>query len=210
MFICVHLWTIFLFLPNLYIVIFFKLKCVYNFRVMPSGKTHDAITFFLVAPTFAASYVLGQNLAISAVVTVSMLFGGLMFGPDLDTHSKQYVRWSIFKHFWYPYQVLFPHRSRWSHGLIFGTFIRVVYFMGILTLFAFVALYIYATYTGGDLPNLLQMTKTWSLIGDFVRTNIGEYFLPSLFIGLWLGAASHTFTDMAGTFIKSGRITEFL
>jgi uncharacterized metal-binding protein len=124
--------------------------------------------------------------------------------------SKQYVRWGILKSLWYPYQSFFSHRSRWSHGLIFGTFFRVVYFMGILTLVAFLILYIYATYTGGDLPNLLQITKTWQGVGDFIRTNVGEYFLPSMFIGLWLGAASHTFTDMAGTFIKTGRITEFL
>jgi uncharacterized metal-binding protein len=138
-----------------------------------------------------------------------MLFGGLMFGPDLDTHSKQYTRWGIFKHFWYPYQVFFPHRSRWSHGLIFGTLFRLVYFMGFITIFAFLGSYIYATYTNGDLPNLLQITRIWTLIGNFIKQNIGEYFLESLFIGLWLGAASHTFTDMTGTFIKSGRITEF-
>ncbi len=177
---------------------------------MPSGKTHDAITFFLVAPTFAATYIVTKDIPISTVVTFGMLFGGLMFGPDLDTMSKQYVRWGILKSLWYPYQAFFSHRSRWSHGLVFGTFIRVIYFMGVLTLFAFLISYIYATYTGGDLPNLLQMTKTWQNIGDFIRINIGDYAMPSLFVGLWLGAASHTFTDMAGTFVKTGRITEFL
>ncbi len=177
---------------------------------MPSGKTHDVITFFLIAPTFAATYLISKDVATSVVITFGMWFGGLMFGPDLDTHSKQYTRWSIFRFLWYPYQSFFSHRSRWSHGLIFGTFIRVIYFVGALTLFAFVFSYIYATYTGGDLPNLLQITKTWQLIGDFIRTNLGDYAMPSLLIGLWLGAASHTFTDMAGTFIKTGRITEFL
>jgi uncharacterized metal-binding protein len=177
---------------------------------MPSGKTHDAITFFLVAPTFAATYIVTKDIPISVVITFGMLFGGLMFGPDLDTMSKQYVRWGILKSLWYPYQAFFAHRSRWSHGLVFGTFIRVIYFMGVLTLVAFLISYIYATYTGGDLPNLLQITKTWQNIGDFIRINIGDYAMPSLFVGLWLGAASHTFTDMAGTFVKTGRITEFL
>lgn len=177
---------------------------------MPSGKTHDAITFFLIAPTFAATYVVTKEIPISIVVTLGMLIGGLMFGPDLDTVSKQYARWGIFKFLWYPYQSFFAHRSRWSHGLIFGTLIRVIYFMGALTLLAFFVLYFYATYIGGDLPNLLQITKTWQPIGEFVRTNIGEYAMPSMFIGLWLGAASHTITDMAGTFIKTGRVGEFL
>ena len=177
---------------------------------MPSGKTHDAITFLLVAPTFAATYIVTKNLAVSGVITFGMLVGGLMFGPDLDTMSKQYVRWGILKSLWYPYQAFFAHRSRWSHGLIFGTLFRVIYFMGVLTLLAFLGLYAYATYIGGDLPNLFQITKTWQPIGDFIRLNIGDYAMPSLFLGLWLGAASHTFTDMAGTFIKTGRVTEFL
>lgn len=177
---------------------------------MPNGKTHDAITFFLVAPTFATSWILTKDLMASTIITLGMLIGGLMFGPDLDTMSKQYVRWGILKYLWYPYQAFFSHRSRWSHGLLFGTLIRVVYFMGALTLLAFLLLYIFATYTGGDLPNLLQITKTWQPIGGFVRANLGEDFFLMLFIGLWLGAASHTFTDMAGSFIKHGKITEFL
>ncbi|MGI8638660.1 MAG: metal-binding protein [Pyrinomonadaceae bacterium] len=177
---------------------------------MPSGKTHDAITFFLVAPTFVAAWELTGNLPLASVVTVAFLFGGLMFGPDLDTHSKQYTRWSIFCFLWYPYQVFFKHRSRWSHGLIFGTFLRVVYFMGVMTLCSFLITFIIAFYSGGDLPNLMEFAKTWQEIGVFVRSHFGEYAFLSVFIGLWLGAASHTFTDMAGSFIKTGRITEFL
>ncbi|CAN5293923.1 hypothetical protein BH10ACI1_BH10ACI1_01410 [soil metagenome] len=177
---------------------------------MPSGKTHDAITFLFVAPIFAASYSITREMSISAIITIAFLFGGLMFGPDLDTMSKQYTRWSFFRILWFPYQTVFKHRSRWSHGLIFGTFLRVVYFMGILTLVSFFAAYIYATYTGGDLPRLVEFAQTWRQIGEYIRTNIGEYTMPSAFIGLWLGAASHTFTDMAGSFVKTGRITEFL
>jgi len=177
---------------------------------MPSGKTHDAITFLFVAPVFAASYLITKDFPTSTVITAGFLFGGMMFGPDLDTMSKQYVRWSIFRFLWFPYQAVFKHRSRWSHGLIFGTLFRVIYFMGALTLFSFFLAYVLATYTGGDLPRLIEFTQTWKEIGKFIRTNIGEYALPSAFIGLWLGAASHTFTDMAGSFIKTGRITEFL
>jgi uncharacterized metal-binding protein len=177
---------------------------------MPSGKTHDAITFLFVAPVFAAAWKITGNTAISFVITSAFLFGGLMFGPDLDTMSKQYTRWGILRFLWYPYQAFFAHRSRWSHGLVFGTFLRVVYFMGVLTLCAFAVSYLSASYSGGDLPNLMEMAQTWGGIGAYVRQNIGEYFLPSVFAGLWVGAASHTLTDMAGTFVKTGRITEFL
>jgi uncharacterized metal-binding protein len=177
---------------------------------MPSGKTHDAITFLLVAPTFAVAWAATENVPIASIVTFGMLFGGLMFGPDLDTVSKQYSRWSVFRFLWYPYQVFFKHRSRWSHGLLFGTFLRVVYFLGALTLTAFAISYLVTAYQGEGAPDLLEMAKTWGAIGEYVRTNIGDYAFPSLFVGLWLGAASHTFTDMAGSFIKTGRVTEFL
>ncbi len=177
---------------------------------MPSGKTHDVITFFLIAPTFAATYAVTQEIPVSTLVTLGMLIGGLMFGPDLDTVSKQYSRWGIIKFMWYPYQSFFSHRSRWSHGLIFGTLFRVIYFLGVSTLIFFLILYFFAAFDGRDLPNLMQITKTWQPIGEFIRLNIGEYAMPSMFIGLWLGAASHTITDMAGTFIKTGRVTEFL
>jgi len=177
---------------------------------MPSGKTHDAVTFSLAAPVFAAAWKLTENIPVAAAVAIAFLVGGLMFGPDLDTMSKQYTRWGFMRLLWYPYQVFFKHRSRWSHGLVFGTFLRVVYFMGALTLLSFLAAYLLAVYSGGDLPNLLEFTETWQQIGDYVRANVGEYAFPSVFVGLWLGAASHTLTDMAGTFVKTGKVTEFL
>lgn len=177
---------------------------------MPNGKTHDAITFLLAAPTFAAAWKITESVPMASIVTFGMLFGGLMFGPDLDTVSCQYSRWGIFRFLWYPYQAFFKHRSRWSHGLIFGTLFRVIYFMGALTLISFLAAYLIAIYSGGDLPRLVEFTQSWQGIADYVRTNVGEYAFPSLCAGLWLGAASHTFTDMAGSFVKTGRITEFL
>ncbi|MGI8883159.1 MAG: metal-binding protein [Pyrinomonadaceae bacterium] len=177
---------------------------------MPSGKTHDAVTFFLAAPVFAAAWKLTENIPAAAAVAIAFRVGGLMFGPDLDTMSKQYTRWGFMRLLWYPYQVFFKHRSRWSHGLVFGTFLRVVYFMGALTLLSFLTAYLLAVYSGGDLPNLLEFTETWQQIGDYVRANVGEYAFPSVFVGLWLGAASHTLTDMAGTFVKTGKVTEFL
>jgi uncharacterized metal-binding protein len=175
---------------------------------MPSGKTHDAITFLLVAPTFAAAWVLTEDAATSAVVTVAMLVGGLMFGPDLDTHSKQYTRWGIFSFLWYPYKVFFRHRSRWSHGLVFGTLFRVIYFMGALTLTAFLIIYAVTAWQGASPPDLLEIAQSWTAIGSFVREHAGEHAFTAVFAGLWIGAASHTLTDMAGSFIKHGRIME--
>ena len=177
---------------------------------MPSGKTHDAITLFLAVPAFAVTYAATKDLSSSIVVAAAFIFGGLMFGPDLDTVSRQYSRWLIFRFIWFPYRRSFKHRSRFSHGLIFGALGRVIYFMGMLTLTLFFAAYVYAVYSDGKLPNLLDLASIWLPIGEFIRASFGEHFLPAAFAGLWLGAASHTFTDMAGSFIKTGRIAKFL
>ena len=177
---------------------------------MPSGKTHDLITVILAAPAFAIAYAVTKSLSMSTVMAAGFVFGGVMFGPDLDTVSRQYSRWSVFRFIWLPYRIFFKHRSRFSHGLIFGAFGRVVYFMGVLTLIAFASVYLYAAFSGGKLPGLIGFSMVWQNIGEFTRLNLGEHFLIVVFAGLWFGAASHTFTDMAGSFIKTGRIVKFL
>ncbi len=177
---------------------------------MPSGKTHDAITIMLAIPAFAVTYLVTHSLAAAAVVAAAFVFGGLMFGPDLDTVSRQYSCWMIFRFLWLPYRKFFKHRSRFSHGLIFGALIRVIYFLGIVTLVVFVGAYIYASCSGGKLPGLENIMQIWQPVGDFVRAKFGDHFFVFVFLGTWLGAASHTFTDLAGSFIKTGRVAKFL
>ena len=177
---------------------------------MPSGKSHDAITLILAAPVFAVCMAAGFAPYEIAVGTGGFLFGGLMFGPDLDTLSVQFSRWSYFRFFWLPYRFFFRHRSRWSHGLIFGTLIRVIYFMGVLTISSFAAAYCLAAYVDGDLPNIAQTAAAWRSIGAMIREYIGQNSIAVLFFGLWLGAASHTLTDLTWSYIKTGRVSEFL
>jgi uncharacterized metal-binding protein len=80
--------------------------------------------------------------------------------------------------------------------------------MGAMTLLSFIITYILAAYSGGTVPDLMEFARTWRQIGEYVRSNFGEYAFSAAFIGLWLGAASHTLTDMAGSFVKHGRIME--
>jgi len=133
-----------------------------------------------------------------------------MFGPDLDTTSRQYSRWAIFKFLWAPYRRFFSHRSRFTHGLIFGALIRVVYFLGVLSIIALIATGLHAVVAGGEVPTSGDLTRVWGNLGAFTRRNLGEYFFVLVFLGLWLGAASHTFTDMAGSYMKTGRVAKFL
>src|SRR5258708_24625568 len=128
---------------------------------MPSGKTYDGITFLFAVPAAIAGYVFTHGLASACVVGAAFVFGGLMVGADLDTVSRQYSRWFIFRFLWFPYRSFFKHRSRFSHGLIFGAFIRVVYFLGAVTVAAFLAAYVYAAYSGGKLPGLTDFARIW-------------------------------------------------
>ncbi|MFZ1701233.1 MAG: metal-binding protein [Pyrinomonadaceae bacterium] len=177
---------------------------------MPSGRTHDAVTILLAVPTFVAGYVYAQNPVSGGVIGAVFLFGGLMFGPDLDTVSRQYSRWSVFRFLWTPYRWCFKHRSRFSHGLIFGALLRVVYFLGILTLAAFLGALVWTSIYGGKAPTFAELAHVWQGIGEFTRANLGDNFFLFAFLGLWLGAASHTFTDVIGSYIKTGRIAKFL
>lgn len=177
---------------------------------MPSGRTHDAITFLLATPAAAVAFLFTNSAWATGVVAVAFLFGGLMFGPDLDTVSKQYSRWLFLRFLWYPYGSFFKHRSRFSHGLIFGALIRVVYFIGVATLAAYMIILVWNLISEKNVPAIADFAKAWRTIGDFVRANFGENFFLLSFIGLWVGAATHTFTDMAGSFVKTGRVAKFL
>lgn len=177
---------------------------------MPSARTHDAVTLLLAAPTVVAAYIFTADLAVAAAAVCSFLFGGLIFGPDLDTTSKHYSRWVFLKFLWIPYRAFFRHRSRWSHGLVFGALLRVVYFLGSVTLAAFAGLATFSWLSGGEMPQLLDMSRGWASIGTLAKSHLGIDTMLAVFVGMWLGAASHTVTDITVTYIKTGRTGEVL
>ena len=177
---------------------------------MPSFKTHDAITVLLAIPIFAAAWLISRDPVAAAVIAVASLFGGLIFGPDLDTYSKQYTRWGIFRVIWFPYRAFFKHRSRWTHGILFGTLLRTIYLMGALTLIAFLVTFFSAIYTHGNLPNIVSIIGEWQRLGEFVGLYRGANFGWLVFFGLWLGGVSHSLTDMAGTYVKTGKVKAML
>jgi uncharacterized metal-binding protein len=136
---------------------------------MPSGRTHDLISYIL--SIFAIPLVLvinGMNL-ISYILILSFAFSAYMFNGDLDTNSRPYNRWWVFKMIWIPYQLMFTHRSIWTHGFIIGTSIRILY-IAIIPMIFF---------------NL-------SIIG-IIANNYFECIM--LLIGLEIGAMSHTIAD---------------
>lgn len=173
---------------------------------MPSGKTHDLVTFALAPATFAAAWGLTGSISLSVAATVAMVFGGLMFGPDLDIQSRQYTRWGVFRFIWLPYKLMFRHRSRWSHGIIFGTLIRVVYFAAVLTLLIWAGVYARAALVAGDAtPGLREVEQAWRLVEIGAASyGFGRHMLLAVLAGLWWGAASHTLADVGWSVIRKG------
>jgi uncharacterized metal-binding protein len=172
---------------------------------MPSGKTHDAITLLLTVPTFVAAWGVAGSLLLAGVTTGAMLFGGLMFGPDLDIQSRQYTRWGVFRFIWWPYKVMFRHRSRWSHGIIFGTLIRVVYFAFMLSLLAVAAVYLRAFLVAQELPGYDELLRAWHAVEAGTRLEgTGRAAALAALAGLWWGAASHTLTDVVWSVLRKG------
>ena len=177
---------------------------------MPSGHAHDAITILLAAPAAVITYAWTRDLPTTAIVAVAFIFAGVMFGPDLDTKSKQYSRWGPLRLIWIPYRTIFRHRSRWSHGLIFGTLFRVVYFLGVATLITFAGMAVYSYATAGSFPSLANLVRGWESIGMSVGAGSTLEIVLAVLAGLWAGAASHTLTDIAITYIKTGRVDALL
>jgi uncharacterized metal-binding protein len=168
---------------------------------MPSGKTHDRITLMLAVPTAGVAWLVTRDPASTAVATLAMLFGGFMFGPDLDIDSKQYRRWGPVRWVWLPYRAALRHRSRLSHGILFGTAFRVLYFLVVVgvVLTAGLAVRDVYLYQLPIAPNLAARGAgdVWAVVGG-----VEPKCSISAFAGLWLGAASHTLADVIGSTLK--------
>ena len=172
---------------------------------MPSGKTHDAITWLAAVPAAAAAWLVTGSILLTAVVTGATIFGGLMFGPDLDIQSRQYTRWGPLRFIWWPYKVVFRHRSRLTHGIILGTLIRVLYFVGMLALLSTAGFYIYMTLAVGQPPDPSQFLAAIRGFESGLHWHGAfKHFALAAFAGLWWGAATHTLADVIWSMLRKG------
>jgi len=138
---------------------------------MPNGRTHDLITIATAPAVAGLTYWLTKDPKTTSIIFGFYLFSSFMFNGDLDTNSRPYNRWWLFKMIWIPYQLMFEHRSVFTHGLIIGTIVRLLYI--------------------GIIPIVFLLFK-----GNIqTLTSIDLKFWLLLFIGLECGSAMHTISD---------------
>jgi len=93
---------------------------------MPDGRTHTVAA--IVALLLSAVVVAGVQLFglwWTPVSAVAYLIGTKWLSPDLDLVSQPYMAWGPLRIIWWPYMMLVPHRSWWSHGPVIGTLARI-------------------------------------------------------------------------------------
>ncbi len=164
---------------------------------MPSGRTHDQITFWGLPVVVGLGFLLLRRWELALILSLAYLFSGLMFGPDLDIHSVQFKRWGIFRWIWLPYQKNLRHRSALSHGFLIGTIVRLLYLGSIL---------LFITIIGVAIAQLiLDFSWNWRTVFLNVQQQWQQHYWVeslALFVGLEIGAMSHSVSDWLGSAVK--------
>lgn len=164
---------------------------------MPSGQTHDAVTWFFVTPVALATWVLTQDAVGTGLTATTFAFAGTMFSGDLDLPSRQYRRWGRLRWLWKPYQWLVPHRSILSHGIVVGPLVRLVYLVGVLAAIAAAGMRLYTGHWGFAWTAVDHAAAAAARLDGRTWVCLG-YALA----GLWIGGASHSLADWGWSALK--------
>lgn len=167
---------------------------------MASGKTHDRVTWAALPLVWLLfDGVLACPLRVTVLVTVGTALGGLLFSPDLDTRSRPFYRWGWFRVIWWPYQWAIRHRSGWSHGLVWASWLRVAYFLAVLVVL----------YCGGWV--LLGAVQGLSVPLDVPRGHLIGFlqryldWIGWLGLGIWVGSLLHVGLDAVSSHLWAKR-----
>ncbi len=163
---------------------------------MPSGQTHDRITLWSLPVVTGLTLALTRSSDLTLIVSGGFLFSGLMLSPDLDLYSRAFKRWGWLRWIWVPYQKAIRHRSIFSHGLIIGTTLRVLYLTSWVMVLAGVGV--------GVILLFQDVTWSWQEFGQTIVRSLFHYRAEgiALFAGLELGAISHVLSDWIGSTYK--------
>ncbi len=164
---------------------------------MPSGKTHDGLTWGAVFPLTFGIGTFGAGWGEAALFGAGFLFGGLMFGPDLDLPSVQVRRWGPLRGIWRPYQRMFRHRSGWTHGVFVGPLVRLVYLGLWAGALAGGILAVRAALGEPQVPWDRWLPEVSRAAGGIEPAGVAYGLL-----GIWGGSALHTVSDVVVSHAK--------
>jgi len=136
-----------------------------------NGRAHALASIVIAVPSGVAAASWTGDMATGLAVAGGCALGA-MIGPDLDIDHRtegERIAWRLgsgfgyaFQVWWYPYALLFKHRSPWTHLPLVGTLGRLLYVA--LTLSPLVAL----AWAGGWRPSadpLVRWYAVWALAG---------------------------------------------
>jgi uncharacterized metal-binding protein len=166
---------------------------------MPSGSTHDRITLWSLPVVTVLTAALTRSGNLTLLVSGGFLFSGLMLSPDLDLHSLPFKRWGWLRWIWIPYQKAMGHRSIFSHGPIIGTTLRVLYLGSWIALVGVIVL--------GVVQLFRDVPWSWQEFAQDVERSLTNYRAEciALFVGLELGAMSHSLSDWINSAYKRSK-----
>ncbi len=166
---------------------------------MPSGSTHDRITLWSLPVVTALTAALTRSGNLTLLVSGGFLFSGLMLSPDLDLHSLPFKRWGWLRWIWIPYQKAMHHRSILSHGPIIGTTLRILYLASWIVLLGVLILVVVQLYQ--------DVSWSWQGFAQEVGRSLSHYQAEwiALFVGLELGAMSHSLSDWINSAYKRSK-----
>jgi len=147
---------------------------------MPSGKVHAEVTLAAASLVYVWGMSSGETLTLAAAAAAGTA-AGLIITPDLDVVGTRadhlikrngFIPWIVWTIFWRPYAALLPHRHYLSHGIILGTFIRLIYIAVPLWLLG-----ILPEFTPGLARAVIGLTIADNLhIGlDFIISGVNKY-----------------------------------
>lgn len=161
---------------------------------MPSGKTHDWTTLALLPTVWMiCRWALELPLFESNLITTGAFVGGFFLSPDLDTRSRPFYRWGILRFIWWPYQWAIRHRSPLSHGILWASWLRLIYLTAVFSLL-YIGISIWLSQQG-----LLPSHQPRQQVLQFLQRHLRDILW--LGCGLWLGALMHIALDwLSSTF----------
>lgn len=170
---------------------------------MPMGRIHDRITLWGLPLVVTITLLITRDSTIVLILSASYLVGGLILGPDLDIHSRPYKRWGWLRWIWLPYQRTIPHRSVLSHGPLIGTTLRILYLLTVATSFSLLGLLIWAYLHDRKMWGLAFLDRLNTMTTAFLQLiHHYPFELGTAYLGLEIGAMSHSISDWLGSTMK--------